>query len=257
MDGAFNRVSGRAYSLINQMILKNDGEYATFKQWSNEGGKIKKGEKSELVVFWKMYPVEEDKEDGTKGVKTIPLLKWYNVFHISQVEGVKPLEKDILKPTEPIAEAEKVKNEYILREKIKLLEIVTNEAFYSPKKDCIQVPCREQYENVNEFYSTIFHEIIHSTGCSKRLNRFSENDASSIFGSEKYSQEELAAEIGSAIMLNILGIETGRTFKNSSAYIQSWLRVLKNDVKFIVSAAAKAEKAVKFILNNDNGAAKI
>ena len=69
-----------------------------------------------------------------------------------------------------------------------------------------------------------------------------------MFGSETYSKEELVAELGSAMILNQLGIETPQTFKNSAAYIQGWLRVLKNDNKFIVSAASKAEKAVNYIM---------
>ena len=90
--GAYNRVSKKAYSMINQMLLKHTGEYATFKQWQDLGGHVKKGEKSEIVVFWKILEKEEtDKETGEKEVKKIPMLRYYNVFHISQVEGVKPL----------------------------------------------------------------------------------------------------------------------------------------------------------------------
>lgn len=93
-SGAFNRVSKKSYSLLNQMLLKYDGEYATFKQWSDLGGRIRKGEKAEMVVFWKIQTVEELQEDGTKTVKQIPLLRYYNIFHISQVEGVEPLKVD-------------------------------------------------------------------------------------------------------------------------------------------------------------------
>mgnify|MGYP002794206362 CR=1 FL=1 len=88
LDGAFNRVSKRPYSLLNQMLLSKSGEYATFKQWQELGGHIRKGEKSEIIVFWKIYPIEEMQEDETKTVKNIPLLKYINVFHISQIDGV-------------------------------------------------------------------------------------------------------------------------------------------------------------------------
>ena len=74
-DGAYNRISKKPYSILNQMLLKYDGEYASFKQWKDLGGHIRKGEKSEMVVFWKMYPIEEVQEDGTKTIKNIPLLK--------------------------------------------------------------------------------------------------------------------------------------------------------------------------------------
>ena len=107
-SGAYNRISKRSYSLLNQMLLKNEGEYATFKQWSEFGGKIKKGEKSEIVVFWKILPIEETQEDGTKVIKQVPLLKYINVFHISQVEGVEPLQKEKLNDIEPIEQAESI-----------------------------------------------------------------------------------------------------------------------------------------------------
>ena len=111
-SGAYNRISKKSYSLINQLMLKHDGEYATFKQWESLGGHVRKGEKSEIVVFWKITPVEETKEDGTKEVKQIPLLRYYNVFHISQVEGVEPLTEDERDQIEPIEKAENVLHDY-------------------------------------------------------------------------------------------------------------------------------------------------
>lgn len=81
--GAFNRVSKKPYSIMNQMLLKYTGEYATFKQWQELGGHIRKGEKSETIVFWKVLEIEEENEKGQKEKKSIPLLKYINVFHIS------------------------------------------------------------------------------------------------------------------------------------------------------------------------------
>ena len=103
--GAYNRIIKKSYSLLNQMLLQHDGEYATYKQWTDLGGHVRKGEKSEIVVFWKIQPVEDIKEDGTKEVKQIPLLRYFNVFHISQVDGVEPLPKDALNDIEPIEKA--------------------------------------------------------------------------------------------------------------------------------------------------------
>lgn len=247
-SGAYNRISNRPYSLLNQLLLKHGGEYATFKQWSGLGGKIRKGEKSEIVTFWKIQQIEEINEDGEKTIKQLPLLRYYNVFHISQVDGVEPKEQLKISNLEPIEEAEKIKTDYMNREHLKIFEKVTNDAFYLPIQDYIQVPCKEQYQDIEEFYSTLFHEMIHSTGHKSRLNR---PDMQGIVrhGSEKYSKEELTAELGSAMIINILGIETEKSFKNSSGYIQDWLQVLKNDNKFIVSASSRAEKAVKYILN--------
>lgn len=249
-SGAYNRISKRSYSLLNQMLLKNEGEYATFKQWSELGGKIKKGEKSEIVVFWKILPIEETQEDGTKVIKQVPLLKYINVFHISQVEGIEPLQKEKLNDIEPIEQAESILQDYWTREHITVEHIKGDKAFYSPMRDLIQLPLFEQFKDANEYYSTAFHESIHSTMKESRCNRAEERkDKLVAFGSEEYSKEELVAELGSASIMNMLGIETRKSFRNSSAYIQSWLRVLKNDVKFIVSASSKAEKAVNYILN--------
>ena len=246
-NGAFNRVSKKQYSLLNQMLLKHDGEYATFKQWNELGGKIKKGEKAEIVVFWKMIKVKDTDGYGDEVEKTIPILKYFNVFHISQVEGVKPIatEENV---HEPIEEAERVISDYVFREGIELNEVVGNEAYYSPMTDRIVVPSKKQYEDINEYYSTAYHEMVHSTGNSKRLNRFDEETTIAPFGSEDYSKEELVAEIGASFLMNHVGIDTEETIGNSAAYINSWLNVLKGDNKFIVSAASRAEKAAKYIL---------
>ena len=246
-SGAFNRISNKPYSLMNQILLQHDGEYATFKQWTELGGHIKKGEKSEIIVLWKVQPYEEENEDGEKVVKQVPILRYYNVFHISQVEGVEPLEDVKISELEPVEEAEQIKLDYMNREHLEIKEMISNRAFYSPAQDYIQVPCKEQYQNIEEFYSTLFHEMVHSTGHKTRLDRL-ETSASAHFG-ESYSKEELVAELGSATLINMLGIESTKSFNNSTAYIQSWLRVLKNDSHFIVSASSKAEKAVKYILN--------
>lgn len=248
-SGAFNRISKKPYSLINQMLLQHSGEYATFKQWQELGGHIRKGEKSEIVVFWKIFEAEEtNPETGEKETKKIPLLRYYNVFHISQVEGVEPLASEQLNDEiEPIEEADKIITSYINREHLNFTECKSNQAYYRPSDDSVVVPLKKQYKNINEYYSTTFHELTHSTGHKNRLNRL-QTGAVAAFGSETYSKEELVAEIGSASLMNIVGIETPKTFKNSAAYIQSWLHVLKNDNKFIVSASSKAEKAVNYII---------
>ncbi len=249
-NGAFNRVSKRPYSLLNQMLLPKQGSWATFKQWSDLGGKIKKGEKSSLVVFWKVLPIEEVKEDGTKEVKQVPYLRYYNVFHESQVENVEPLTLEEFTELEPIEEAEKVLRDYWNRENITVNHTLGDKAFYSPLTDRITLPMFEQFINANEYYSTAYHESIHSTMKANRCNREAERKGKDVsFGSSDYSFEECVAEIGSATILNILGIETPKTFKNSTAYLQSWLRVLKNDNRFIISASSKAEKAVNYIMN--------
>jgi len=249
LDGAFNRVSKKPYSILNQMLLKYDNEYASFKQWKDLGGHIRKGEKSEIVVFWKMYPIKEKQDDGTEIIKTIPLLKYINVFHISQVDGVEPLKQKVTHDIEPIDKAEKILNDYWNRENITIEHVKGDKAFYSPMFDKIQLPLFEQFKQSEEYYSTAFHESVHSTMKTSRCNRQEDRKGKVVsFGSEEYSKEELVAEVGSAQLMNIVGIETTKSFRNSTAYIQSWLKVLRNDNKFIVSASSKAEKAVNYIL---------
>ena len=244
--GAFNRISRKPYSLLNQMLLSKSGEYATFKQWQNLGGHIRKGAKAEMVVYWNIIEKEEINKDGEKVIVGIPILKYYNVFYISDVEGVAPLEKPF-SDVQPVENAEQLINDYVTREHINYKEVVSDKAYYSPITDSVVVPTKKQYQNVNDFYAVAFHEINHSTGNKTRLNRITSVAA---FGSHEYSKEELVAEIGSAALLNLLGLETSKTFRNTTAYIQSWLKVLKNDNRFIVSAASKADKAVDYILGN-------
>lgn len=249
LDGAFNRVSKKPYSILNQMLLKYGGEYASFKQWKDLGGHIRKGEKSEIIVFWKMYPIKEKQDDGTEIIKTIPLLKYINVFHISQVDGVEPLKQKVTHDIEPIDKAEKILNDYWNRENITIEHVKGDKAFYSPIFDKIQLPLFEQFKQSEEYYSTAFHESVHSTMKTSRCNRQEDRKGKVVsFGSEEYSKEELVAEVGSAQLMNMVGIETTKSFRNSTAYIQSWLKVLRNDNKFIVSASSKAEKAVNYIL---------
>lgn len=249
IDGAFNRVSKKPYSILNQMLLKYDGEYASFKQWKDLGGRIRKGEKSEMVVFWKMYPIKEKQDEGTEIIKTIPLLKYINVFHISQVDGVEPLKQKVTHDIEPIDKAEKILNDYWNRENITIEHVKGDKAFYSPMFDKIQLPLFEQFKQSEEYYSTAFHESVHSTMKTNRCNRQEDRKGKVVsFGSEEYSKEELVSEVGSAQLMNMVGIETTKSFRNSTAYIQSWLKVLRNDNKFIVSASSKAEKAVNYIL---------
>ena len=247
-SGAFNRVSKKPYSLLNQMLLMHDGEYATYKQWTDLGGQVRKGEKSEIVVFWKIIKVEDTDSKNEVVAKYVPILKYYRVFHISQVDGVEPL---TINPVEhePIEEAENIKSNYIEREEIGIHETMSNEAYYSPACDYIVVPCKEQFKDLNEFYSTLFHEMIHSTGHRDRLKRFGIDQKIAAFGSQDYSKEELVAELGSAMLMSSIGIDTEKTFKNSAAYIQGWLAALSNDNRLIVSAASRAEKAVNYVLN--------
>lgn len=253
---AFNRITKTAYSPLNQMLLSRAGEYATFAQWKKLGGTIRKGAKAEMVVFWSTgYKKKGEDDDGNEidvyVTYDFPVLKFYNVFHINDVDGVKPLEaielnEGTTETFDSVETAERIAQEYSRREHCEI-HFGGDSAFYHPVHDYIQLPRRAAFENnVGEFYSTMFHELTHSTGAESRLNRL---DKGQRFGNESYSKEELTAELGAAGLLSILGIETEATFTNSAAYIQNWLKVLKNDSKMIVSAATRAEKAIKYIIN--------
>lgn len=259
--GAVNYVSRKPYSMLNQMLLGREGEYLTFKQIKERGGSIKKGAKAGVVVFFTTTTYtkrEEVQEDGsTETVNVVkehlmPVLKYYNVFHIDDCEGIESkikVEEDAGSKISPIESAEKVLNGYVEREKELQFRnnIPTDRAYYSPTLDLISVPMLSQYEIAEEYYSTTFHEAIHSTMPENRCNRKSEQKLAA-FGSEDYSREELVAEIGSAMLCNNVGIDCEKAFKNSVAYIQGWLKKLKNDNRMIVWAASRAEKAAKYIL---------
>lgn len=247
-SGAFNRVSKKPYSLLNQMLLSKDGEYASYKQWQSLGGQVRKGEKSEIVVFWKIVQIEEENSKGETVKKSVPILKYYRVFHISQVDGVEPLEVGAGVEHEPLEVAESVKLGFMEREGIEIREVAGDRAFYSVACDHIVMPLMEQFRDVNEYYSTLFHECCHAVGSKDRLGRFDMDAKIAAFGSPEYSKEELCAECGSAMLMSHCGIETDATFRNSAAYIQGWLAALSNDKRMIVSAASRAEKAAKWVL---------
>ena len=256
--GAISHATGRAYSLLNQMLLRRPGEYITFNQCKQEGGKVKKGAKSKIVVFWKML-LHEKKDnagnvvkdaDGKTLVEGIPVLRYFQVFHIEDCEGIAPKwDKKLPDVATADERAENILTDYVRREGIRLENSLSDDAYYSPSRDLIHLPIMEQFDSTAEYYGTAYHEATHSTGHATRLNRFESGIAAAAFGSESYSKEELVAEIGAACCLHELGLETPSTFKNSAAYIQSWLRALKDDKRLIISAAARAEKAVKLIFN--------
>ena len=243
---AVSHVTGKAYSLLNQMMLGRAGEYVTFKQCQQEGGKVKKGEKASMVVFWKWVETEDEE---THEKKEIPFLRYYNVFHIDQCEGLKARYAETLPATaDPNENAEVFINDYLFRSGVKLIHQSGDRAYYQPAFDRVVLPLMEQFKETAEYYSTAFHELTHSTGHESRLNRL---DRTAFFGTEAYSKEELIAEIGAAALVNHSGLETPSSFRNNAAYIQNWLGVLKGDKRFIISTAGKAEQAVKLILNHE------
>ena len=262
VQGAISHTTGKRYSLLNQMLLGcRSGEFVTFKEAQREGGHIRKGEKASMIVFWKFLESAQRDDDGNivlgadgkPVMESVPFLRYYNVFHISQCEDIQPhfTENPMLgEQLSPDEAADRIVEDYIHRSGVKLHVQHSDRAFYSPSSDSVTVPELAQYTSVSEYYSTLFHELTHSTGHVSRLNRLSKE---AHFGSEAYSKEELIAELGAAFLVNHVGLETDGSFRNSAGYIQSWLKALKDDKRLIVSAAGKADKAVAMILNSTEG----
>lgn len=251
LDGAISYTTGKPYSLLNQLLLGREGEYLTFKQVEAAKGKVKKGAKSQMVVFFKQIAYKEyernDKGEMEEVTKTVPVLRYYNVFHIEDCEGIqsKLPEKPVC-TLSPIESAEKIVNTYYEREACTLHIQKSDRAFYAPALDSVTVPLLEQFDSEAEYYSTLFHETTHSTGHKSRLNR--QEIQEGFFGNDPYAKEELVAELGAAFLCHTAGIDCEKATKNSAAYIQSWSKRFKEDKRLIVSAASRAEKAVRFIL---------
>jgi len=251
---AMNLISKKYYKGINTILLNignsfNSPYWLTFKQCTDLGGKIKKNEKSQIIIFWKITNIKElNKTTNLMEIKSIPLLRYYRVFNTQQCElpeGSVPEYLEIHK-NDKLNICESIVNNY------KNKPIIKNDnaykAFYHTVKDFINIPSIELFDTSYKYYSTLFHELIHSTGHSTRLNRDEITKLASL-GETEYSKEELVAEIGSAYLCTFAGIDN-RTVKNSAAYIKGWLDVLKNDNKFLISAGCKSQKAFEYILGD-------
>ena len=246
---AISHTTGKAYSLLNQLLLGGrSGEYLTFNQAKKEGGRVRKGEKASMVVFWKWLKIE-DEDIGEE--KEVPFLRYFSVFHVDQCEGISPRfrasEALPVDPAEADDVAEDVIQDYLHRSGVHLVSRESSEAFYQPATDTVVLPMRKQFADTAEYYSTAFHELTHSTGHPTRLNRLTETAR---FGSASDSKEELCAELGASFILNRLGLETSGSIRNNAAYIDHWLTVLKEDKRLLVTAAGQADKAVRLILND-------
>ena len=250
--GAISYATGRAYSLLNQMILGGEsGEFLTWHQIQQQNGHLRKGSKGRRVFFWNTFDKTETKDNGETVIKQIPYLKTYTVFRVDDCEGIErrwqPKQENI-STNSPIKQAEDLANKYFNRESIKLVHDDSNKAFYSPKHDFINLPPINNFSSSEKYYSVLFHESVHSTGNKHRLGRFNQDEHLSPFGSPDYSREELVAEMGASFLLKHLNIDNKSTLQQNSAYIQSWIHALNDDISLIAVAASRAEKAVQFIL---------
>lgn len=245
-----NLVSKKEYQGVNVFLLSSmsygSPYWLTFNQAKEKGGHIRKGEKSTPVIFWKMLDkVTTDASEEESKNEKMPLLRYYSVFNVEQCEGI-----DVPEPEEkvhvfnPIERAEEIISKMPLRPDI---QYGGNRAYYRPSSDTITLPPRHTFELPEEFYNTYFHELSHATGHETRLARKSVMETTA-FGSNEYSKEELVAEMGAAFLCGHCGIEQ-QTLENSAAYIQGWLKALKDDRKLLVHAASQAQKSADYILN--------
>jgi antirestriction protein ArdC len=251
-----NLISKKEYRGINSFLLGtstfSSPYWVTFKQATDKGGHVIKGSKSTPVVFWKW--IDRKEGDGADSEETnskgkIPMLRLYNVFNMEQVEGIEPpAPETTINTFTPIEAAQQIIAGMPLRPDI---QHGGNKACYSPMLDYVKLPVPEAFETPEEYYSTCFHELSHSTGHGSRVGRKGVTETS-YFGSHEYSKEELVAEMGAAFLCGHAGIEQ-RVIENSAAYIQGWLKALKNDMKMLIMAAAQAQKASDYILNGKGG----
>ena len=247
----YNPTSGKAYRGINSLYLHmvamdkgyTDPRWCTYKQAVDNGWHIKKGEHGAKVEFWKFKEKQEViDENGNKSIEEVelkrPIVMHFTVFNAAQIEGMPEFQKKELHSWESIDKAEKIiKNSGA---NIEFKADVT--PHYSVTNDKIVMPLREQFHSAESYYATALHELGHWTGSSSRLNR----DIANSFGSPEYAKEELRAELSSFFVTSDIGISND--IKNHSSYIDSWIKVLKNDKNEIFRAAADAEKIADYVL---------
>ena len=243
---------GTAYRGINHILLSHSGHqsniWGTFKQWKEKGCHVRKGEHSQTVVLWKFFD-ETDEEGNATGKTSAVMTRYYKVFNSEQVEGeyartVEQNFRDKLLNHDPITQAQSFVDGYLNNECLPLRN--SDRAYYrAGSPEYIALPELGQFYSPEHYYSVFAHEIIHSTGSRKRLDR----DLSGKFGSEKYAFEELVAELGSAMVCGTLGLEQ-KPREDHAQYIKSWLTRFRSDNKFIIQAASKAQKAADYALES-------
>jgi antirestriction protein ArdC len=256
-----NLQSGRPYRGINPFLLGcaqaahgfESPYWVTYKQASERGGHVRRGETSSLVVFWKrLDPLKVRKvrdnvtgervEMATLGAPMV--LRYFRVFNVEQCENVEyPRAEAERHEWDALEQCESIVTDY-LRCGPLLVEGGAR-ACYQPSSDRVCMPERDRFEGAAGYYSTIFHELAHSTGHAKRLAR-KELLEFHAFGDASYSREELVAEMGAAMLCGVAGIDQ-LTVPNSAAYVRSWLDKLRGDKRLVVTAAAQAQKAADLI----------
>lgn len=248
-----NLFTKREYGFLNGLFLNVAGfgtpYWATQKQIEKHKGRIRADQATKCnTVFFFLPPRRfwiNTIEFGSHEASAL-FLRLYAVWNVEQTEG---LERYIPQPTQsvPVDEAEK-----LVKGMPQAPTIRGNPgmAYYHPRKDFVSLPSDTQFHSIEEYYATLFHELVHATGHPARLKRKSLAEMGK-FGDPDYSQEELVAEMGAAMLCGVAGIAP-KTVENSAAYIQFWLRELKNDKRLLLIAAGQAQKACDFIRGRIN-----
>ena len=209
--------------------------------WSGQGT---------LITFWSINKYEKKNEaTGEKEEKNSFLLKYYYVWNAEQISGIDF--KTPIQDKSEIGTCEELEQHiYNMETPINIKHKLSDQAYYTPTFDYINMPLKTQFKGTAEYYSTLIHEVVHSTGHSSRLNRLAINDGK--FNSKKhsYSFEELVAEIGASFLNAMFGIATEESEKNSASYLQGWLKEFKQDKQMLFKASTEAQKAVSYILND-------
>ncbi|MBD1848341.1 DUF1738 domain-containing protein [Cyanobacteria bacterium FACHB-63] len=249
-----NIQSSKEYRGINTLVLwcqsiqrgYLSAEWGTYRQWRERNAQVKRGEKSTLVVFWKVVdrndkrPQAEEAPDMESeseiSARQVLLARGYRVFNAEQVVGYCP------KPTQARPRVERIAAAEQFFHSLGATVHRSDCAAYRPSSDDLLMPPFEAFIAAEPYYSCLAHEYTHWTGAAHRLNRM----LTTRFGSESYAAEELIAELGAAFVCATLGFSTTYR-KDHAAYIQSWLTLLKNDKKAIFNAASHAQKATDFL----------
>lgn len=244
--------NGRPYHGVNALMLwctaidkgYEDPRWLTFKQVNKLGGHVNKGEKAQIVEYWQWEKDVENPETGEKEKVPLEHPKVYRaaVFNADQCTGLPKLRRQAQKWS-PVERAENI----IAANGVPVTHNTDGSAFYSPGGDFICLPPRESFATVDAYYSTLLHEVGHSTGHPTRLNR----EFGGQFGSEGYAREELRAELASTFLCGELGIATTGSDEQHAAYVKSWVSALKNDYNEIFRAAADAEKICNYLYERE------
>ena len=245
------RHNGQVYNGINILMLwsaaVSEGYSApiwmTFRQAKELGANVRKGEKGELVVYANTITrTEQDEKTGEELEQTIPFMKGYTVFNVEQIDGLPQHYYQLAEPVlDPVQRIDMAENFFTATGAD--IRHGGNRAYYNIGSDHIQMPPFETFRDAESYYATLAHETTHWTRHSSRLDR---EFGRKRFGDEGYAQEELVAELGSAFLSADLEL-TPEVRDDHTAYIESWLKVLKNDKRAIFTAAAHAQRAVDFL----------